>query len=244
MDIRTDIERGRRVYYPPNHFSLKKAFKKVGNIAKDAVTLGTAPVKLAVSSVTGKKPKIQYKTKVLGAIGKIHDESTKKLTGTVKAVGDTITLGYATKAANLLRKKEDREQAYKYHELKRSDTGMKFVDKASGIVGKAAPIAGSIVGGYSLASGIKSLSKSTKIPPDILNQLKNKIGAKGELVSTELLDNMVSGNEIGGFGDDDDENLLASFGGPSILWIGLAIVALVLLASSKGGQRTIKRYRR
>jgi hypothetical protein len=74
--------------------------------------------------------------------------------------------------------------------------------------------------------------------------LKNKIGAKGELVSTELLDNMVSGNEIGGFGDDDDENLLASFGGPSILWIGLAIVALVLLASSKGGQRTIKRYRR
>jgi len=243
-------------YYGRNDFSLKKLGKKIGNVAKDAVTLGKAPIALAVSSVTGKKPKLEYKTKVLGAVGKIHDESTKKLTGTVKAVGDTITLGYATKAANLVRKKENREQAYKYHELEKSNTGMKFVDKASGVVGKVAPVAGALVGGYTLASGLKTAAAKTKIPTAILQQAAERlrVGANTDadtLRDTSLLEDFKNGREeVRDDESNDDGNLLAGFGNVSPIMIGIAILALILLAmgsrgssNNSGSTRTYKSRR-
>jgi len=246
------MDRRNEIYYGRNNFSLKKLGKKIGNIGKDVITLGKAPIALAVSSVTGKKPKLNYKTKVLGAVGKIHDESTKKLTGTVKAVGDTITLGYATKATNLLRKKEDRETAYKYHELEKSNTGMKFVDKASGVVGKVAPVAGALVGGYTLASGLKTAAAKTGLPSSILNQAvqKLKVGANDDadsLRDTSLLEDFKNGNEE--VRDDDygdDGNLLAGFGNVSPIMIGIAILALIFLAMGSSGSSSngSTKYRR
>lgn len=255
MDIVREYVKYNGVYYDKallpyvNHFSLKKLGKKIGNVAKDAVQMGAAPVKLAVASVTGKPAKIKYNTKLGKVVGGIHDESTKKLTATVKRVGDTITLGGASKLANVVRKKEYKEKPGQYNELRPSNTGVKFIDKLSDKMNPVTQVAGTIAGGYTLASGVKTLAGKTNIPASALSQVAEyaKVGLSDDPSSyrdTQLLEDMKNGNEIPG---GEYKNKLGSFfsGEMSPIVIIIAIVLLVIAVSASGkGKGSTSNYRR
>lgn len=237
----------RCIEYSRNNFSLKKAFKKVTNVVKDTVQMGAAPIKLAVSSVTGKPAKLNYKTKIGKIVGGIHDESTKKLTATVKRVGDTITLGGASKLANVVRKDEYKEKPGQYGELRPSNTGIGWIDKASDKLNPFTQVAGTIAGGYSLASGVKTLAGKTKIPASVFSQLaeKLKVGSgdvdPNSLKDTNLLKDFLNGNEY----PETESNLKLGgmFGEINPIMIALAIGVLILLAMSGGGKKSVYTYR-
>lgn len=144
-----------------DHFSLKKTFKKIGNVAKDAVKLGVQPVKLAVASVTGKPVNTTYSTKLGAVVGKVHDTGNKALTSTAKGFADTITGGLATKAANVLRKDKYKEKAFAYNEMKNSGGPSfgKTLDKVATVLPTVGAVAGGVVAGAMAGNKALSLGK-------------------------------------------------------------------------------------
>jgi hypothetical protein len=161
-----------------DNFSLKKLGKGIVNVAKDSVKLAVAPVKLAVSSVTGKPVKTEYSTKVGKVVAKVHDTGSKALTSTVKGFADTVTGGYATKAANLLRKDEYKEKPFAYNEQKKSianDISLgKTLDKVAVVLPTVGAVAGGTVAG--VLAGNKALSLTKKQGSDNMKNSGLEIG--------------------------------------------------------------------
>lgn len=145
-----------------DNFSLKKTFRKIGDVATDIGKLSVQPVKLAVSSVTGKPVNTKYSTKVGAIVGKVHDTGNKALTSTAKGFADTITVGYATKAANLIRKDKFKEKAFAYNEMKNSGGPSlgKTLDKVATVLPTVGAVAGGVVAGT--VAGKKALSLTKK----------------------------------------------------------------------------------
>lgn len=145
-----------------DNFSHKKTFRKIGDVASDIGKLSVQPVKLAVSSVTGKPVNTKYSTKVGAIVGKIHDTGNKALTSTAKGFADTITGGYATKAANLIRKDRYKEKAFAYNEMKNSGGPSlgKTLDKVATVLPTVGAVAGGVVAGT--VAGKKALSLTKK----------------------------------------------------------------------------------
>lgn len=237
-----------RMIHLEDHFSLKDLGKGISNVAKDAVKLGVAPVKQAISSVTGKQYDTKFSTGVGKTLNAVQSTGAKLLNTTVKSAADTITFGGATKLANVVRSKENKEKPFDYNESRNlGNTGVKVVDKIAPTLGTVSKVVGGIAGSATLASGIKTLAEKSKIPANVLNQVKTQaqmglMNNPQNLQSTQQLQDMKDGNELPYPDFSANGNSLASFSGTKIMFIGLAIVVLLLLASSKHGQRTIKRY--
>lgn len=236
----------RRNYAPnylviePNHFSLKGLVKDIGKMAAMPITLG-------VSSVTGKKPgkMMEFDTKAAKVAGGVFKTGSDIMHSAAKSFGDTITLGYATKAANLLRKDENKEKAYQYGEMAAGDTGMKVVDKVGDVGKKVGVVAGGLFGGAQLGKGVGKLAKKTGVNANVLNQGLNKIAAGNneptELQDTSLLDSMISGNEDISLSGDESDLTQAGFLGLSnttvMVFAAILFVLLILGTSKKGGYR-------
>jgi hypothetical protein len=221
----------------PNHFSLKGLVKDIGKMAAMPITLG-------VSSVTGKKPgkMMEFDTKAAKVAGGVFKTGSDILHTAAKSFGDTVTLGYASKAANLLRKDENKEKAYQYGEMAAGDTGLKVVDKVGDVGKKIGVYGGALFGGAQLGKGIAKVAKKTGVNSNILNQGLNKIAAGNnepmELTDTALLDQMVSGNEDLMLTGEDDLQTQAGFLGMSdttVMIIAAVIFILLILGTNKKG---------
>lgn len=237
-----------------DNFSLKKIVKSVGNavgdaaksvaktttnVVSDATKLGLQPVKLAVASVTGKPVNTSYSTGIGKIVGAIHDTGSKALTATAKGFADTITGGLATKAANLLRKDENKEKAFSYNEMKPgAATGVKFIDK----VGAILPTTGAIVGGTAagIFAGNKALGGSKQTAS---NQKPTGVSTGSNVLDQQLpLNTDISlsppnNNLPGGLPSSVNNNTgsnikTASFSFPEMspmLMVGI-VIAVILLA--------------
>lgn len=242
-----------RKRFQPDHFSLKKVAKGIGNVAKDVVKLSVQPVKLAVASVTGKPVNTTYSTKVGAIVGKVHDTGSKALTATVKGFADTVTGGLATKAANLVRKDEYKEKAFSYNEQKSAvgaDLG-KTLNKVAAVLPTVGAVTGGVVGGA--LAGKKALSLGKKDEGQNMKESQIEIGPnvlenKAPEFSTEnaaptegpMIQPKLPVRESQAQLQDHGNTLTASMGLGSLdtKTILIAVVAIVLLffvASKKKG---------
>jgi hypothetical protein len=136
-------------------------FKKVGNFVGD---IGKGIAKNAIApleSVTGRDWNPGYKTKAGRALAVAADKGTNMLHVAPKAFADGFTGGRATKWANNLRKKENREVAFHYNEMNmvgaHNSTGIKGLDKGFNVLGKVTSAAAGIFGqAYAIAGAAKA----------------------------------------------------------------------------------------
>jgi hypothetical protein len=132
---------------------LKKVGNFVGDLGKGIAKVTVAPLE----SVTGREQyKPKFRTKAGGTIARSMDKGTKALHIAGKSFADTVTMGNATKLANKVRKKEYRESAYSYNEMKnisRDKFGIKPLDKAYNLAGAGAVVVGQAFGARALAGG-------------------------------------------------------------------------------------------
>jgi len=181
-------------------------FKKIGNFVGDVVKGSVAVLVAPVNSVTGHTYKPKYKTKAgatlaggaIGGVDSVH--------AALKSFANIVTLGYASKATNIIRKKAGNapESLGNYNELKKETPGAlgKYYDKYSK---KGAVVLGSLYGGKVLA---------------------DKIGEEASQLASGV------GGGSGGSGDDFKDSqavVLASETTGGTTGGGLAIVVIVLV---------------
>lgn len=141
--------------------------KGITNVISDVAKLSVAPVTQAVSSVSGKPIDLKLKTGAAKTIGAIQETGAKSLNSLVKGFADTVTLGYATKAANLVRKDKYKEKAFKYNEMTPTQykTGVKFLDKTAQILPAGSAAVGGAVAGVMGATKLGDLLKDGNQKP-------------------------------------------------------------------------------
>lgn len=176
-----------------DHFSLKGLVKDVGKMA-------TAPIKIAVNSVKGKKTDINYDTGFGKIVGGAVDKGNTILNKTVKSAGDVITGGLATKAVNVIRSDENKEQAFKYND-ETSDTGIKVIDKLGDIGGKVGTVVGGVAGGASAMGGLSKLggknaaslvNQGAGISEDVLYEKGVVPGDQNKKPTDQVLDEVIN----------------------------------------------------
>lgn len=136
---------------------IKKAGQFVGDVGKgiaDGVHAST------IGAVTGKDWTPNYKTKAGRALGLGLDKGNKALQIVGKTAGDAFTFNNASKLANKFRKKEYRESAGHYNEMRTINTdkiGIKAVDKSFAVIGAISPVVGSVIGARMLGGAGKKI---------------------------------------------------------------------------------------
>jgi hypothetical protein len=238
MEYEKSINRKRRViqrtdHYDQDNFSLKRTFKKIGRFAKDVGKLAVQPLAKSLTSITGKEYKQwnTFDTKLGRIAGKVQGAGSNALHSTLKGFADTVTGGYATKAANLLRKDGRKEKAYGYNEMRQTgqDTGIKFIDKTANVLPTVGAIAGSAYAGF--AGGSKLMEKVGTITPDASGGIGG--GVKPLQGQTNMPDPniQIGQNVLTGQPAPLSPNLTAS-GLSGIRWeyIAMAVAALIGLA--------------
>jgi hypothetical protein len=126
---------------------IRKAAKKVGYFAGDIGKTISYTAASSVNSITGHKYTPKYKTKAGKVLGGINEKGTDNLKLLGKSFADGISDGAATKAANKLRKKENRETAFTgYTENRKVVTGVDWLDKGLDKSGKVSIGIGATIG--------------------------------------------------------------------------------------------------
>lgn len=152
----------------------------VGKVVGDSAKIAVSPIKQGVSSITGKPVDLKLQTKAGKVVGGVTDIGGNALHSLAKGFADTVTLGYATKAANLIRKDENKEKAFAYNEMKQlPNTGIKVIDK----VGAVLPTVSAAIGGA--AAGVMGGTK-------IADMLKKDSNLKETTVA--IGDNVLTGS--------------------------------------------------
>lgn len=138
--------------------TLTGLFTKIGNFIGDVAKGSAAIAVLPLKSIQGKETKVKFRTKVGKAVAGGAVVGAQSVNIAAKAWADGITGGYASKAANLIRKDENKESIGNYSEQR-----------------------GSIMGGSGLLSKFENFSKfgnrkqvNTPIPSTTLPNSPNK----------------------------------------------------------------------
>ena len=144
----------------------------VGKVVGDASKIAVSPISSAVSSIKGADVDLKLQTKAGKAVNAVVETGSKSLHGMLKGFADTVTAGYATKAANLIRSDENKEKAFNYTEMTptKDKTGIKLIDKATQVLPAASTALGSVVagvvGGTKLADMLGTKKEEGNMKPD------------------------------------------------------------------------------
>jgi hypothetical protein len=126
---------------------IRKAAKKVGYFAGDIGKTLSYTAASSVNSVTGHKYTPKYKTKIGKVLGGINEKGTDNVKLLGKGFADGLTNGGATKMANKVRKKENRETPFSgYTESRKITTGVDWLDKGLDKSGKVSVGIGATIG--------------------------------------------------------------------------------------------------
>jgi len=117
---------------------------KVVNAVKDVGKILVQPVTSSISSITGKDINLKYDTKLGKAVGGTVKVGTDSVHIVGKTFADTVTGGYATKAANVIRKDEYKEVPGLYQEQKNQVFNSGLLSKFESGSEKGAVIVGSV----------------------------------------------------------------------------------------------------
>lgn len=127
-------------------------FDQIGNffedIGKGIAYLAVAPI----NSVTGHQWDPEFETDVGGIISAGAAQGIDSIHIIGKTFADTITLGYASKAVNLVRDKEDQESYGNYNEMDAKFEDVKLIGKLEEYSKKGAVVVGQYLGGQAMDS--------------------------------------------------------------------------------------------
>ena len=141
-------------------------FKSIGNFFGDVAKGVAYSVAAPVSSITGHKYKPEFRTKAGSVLAGGSNIGIDSLHLIGKSFADAATGSLATKIANTVRKKENKETAFNYNELQnwhKVDTGVEFIDKGFNTLQKVSK-GGAVLLGQ--AYGVKGIP-GTKSPEEI-----------------------------------------------------------------------------
>lgn len=165
-----------------------KLARGAASVVGDAQKLGIQPIESSINSVTNKKSKITFDTKVGKIAGKVQGAGVDGLHTVGKTFADTISGGAVSKVKDWAFKSVDpknktgyvKQAGGKYTEMRkdnRQDSGVKELDKVLGYIPVASAIVGTAAAAYvggSAASGDKDKSNikpsNVVVGPNVLDE--------------------------------------------------------------------------
>jgi hypothetical protein len=170
-------------------------FSKAWNAVTDVAKVVVQPVTAGISSVTGKDIDLNYKTKVGEVVGKAGKVGIKSINAAAKTWADSVTGGYASKAANELRDDEYKESTGNYYETRTKEFDSGLLSKYENVSIGGAVVITKLYGGKG-GSGVPPVSTTPEtqlpiaVPPVQVQQeqvsTKKKTGLNPVVVSVGL----------------------------------------------------------
>lgn len=156
--------------------------KKLVGYTQDAANVGMVPIASTVNSITNKETiQATYNSKLFKNLGGVAESSADKLHGMLKIYANTLSAGYADKAADLIRDDDAKSSVVGINEYNDQQFTSGFLSKYENTTKKISAVAGAIAG-----QAVKD-SQQNKQQSGAVAPVKNSNG------NMSLLGNLFSG---------------------------------------------------